>query len=174
MIRRVVLAAVVAAVIPMMAACNDSAAKNNGTAATASAAGSGTLQDLAKCARQNGQPNYPDPVQDDAGTWGFPPSADGMEIPAACDSIRRQLGGKTFGPAPASTADMSKLRQFAKCVREHGLPDWPDPQPDGAFVLPDQIKQGGDQFMKDPVRACLDLAPDRHFRIAEPNSQGNN
>ncbi|RSM46149.1 hypothetical protein DMB66_50170 [Actinoplanes sp. ATCC 53533] len=33
-------------------------------------------------------------------------------------------------PAKMSAEDIAKRRDFAKCVRENGLPDFPDPDPE--------------------------------------------
>jgi hypothetical protein len=32
-------------------------------------------------------------------------------------------------PEPKDPAELEKLRQFARCLREHGVPEWPDPDP---------------------------------------------
>jgi hypothetical protein len=42
-----------------------------------------------------------------------------------------QFGGDAH--RPLSAADLHKVQQFAACVRRHGFPHIPDPQPDGGF-----------------------------------------
>ena len=102
----------------------------HGTPAKSSAspnAGTGdALRRLAQCARANGQPNFPDPVQNSDGTWGFPPSGGGQRLPEACASLKAQAGQQSR-PSPVSSADLARLRQYAACLRRSGLPDWPDP-----------------------------------------------
>jgi hypothetical protein len=38
-------------------------------------------------------------------------------------------------PPPPGTEEIEKSRQFAKCMRENGAPDFPDPAPNGEPVL---------------------------------------
>jgi hypothetical protein len=47
----------------------------------------------------------------------------------ACRAFAPDDQGKRHVPEPA---EMDKLRQFAQCLRDHGVPDWPDPEPDAA------------------------------------------
>jgi hypothetical protein len=174
---RLVLSSMAAAVL--LAGCaggsggGGTASPTSTASATSTARAPASLADLAKCARANGLPNFPDPVQDAKGAWNFPASVDSLKLPAACDSVRKRLGGQSFGPASASAADLAKSRQFAQCVRAHGLPDWPDPKSDGTFVLPDRLKTGGDALTSGATRACVAKAPGGHFEIAEPDSGGS-
>jgi hypothetical protein len=114
---------------------------------------------LAQCMRAHGMPNFPDPTQAPDGSWQFPPAANGQQLPSACASLKRSLGGQGTAPKPASAADMAKLRQFAQCIRQHGLTDWPDPQNDGSFALPTRISQGGKAVSRAPMQACRQYQP---------------
>jgi hypothetical protein len=40
---------------------------------------------------------------------------------------------------PVPQAQFRQLVQLAQCLRQHGLPNWPDPDPDGAFPLPPSL-----------------------------------
>ena len=116
-------------------------------------------QDLAQCMRAHGQPNVPDPVQDANGDWEFPPSAGKLISPAACESLYRQarsINQALASPGPAvPLAEMAKLRTFAKCMRKHGLPDWPDPTQGGRFELPSRYAlPAGERLIAGPLRAC--------------------
>jgi hypothetical protein len=51
---------------------------------------------------------------------------------------------------------MTKLRTFAKCIREHGVPNFPDPDEDGNFDLPDGMD---DAALRDAQTACKQYAP---------------
>jgi hypothetical protein len=54
----------------------------------------------------------------------------------ACKSIEDRYPPNAFRPKQQLTADdLRKLREFAECVREHGVPAFPDPGPDGGFDL---------------------------------------
>jgi hypothetical protein len=112
---------------------------------------------FAQCMRANGQPNFPDPVKDVHGNWGFPAAVGKPVAPAACESLYRQtrsVNEGIAGPAPRNV-DIAKLRDFAMCMRRHGLYDWPDPTPDGHFALPGRYAPpNGEQIIKAPLRAC--------------------
>jgi hypothetical protein len=123
---------------------------------------------LSQCVRAHGRPDFPDPTQAPDGSWQFPPSADGQELPAACAALKRRLGGQGATRKPASEADMAKLRQFAQCMRRHGLPDWPDPKNDGSFALPSRISQGGKAVDRVPMQACRQYLPAQGLTVTEP------
>jgi hypothetical protein len=42
-----------------------------------------------------------------------------------------QQGGGNF----SSAQDVPQLRKFAQCLRDNGVPDWPDPKTDGSFPV---------------------------------------
>jgi len=107
---------------------------------------------VAQCFRDNGIPDFPDPIVDDHGQLQLP---DNMEAqiedvyPAqvleraqqACQSLFDQLpesaiggGGDSDSDAPGP-GDVEALRQWAACARQNGFPDWPDPKADGSFPL---------------------------------------
>jgi hypothetical protein len=111
---------------------------------------------FAQCMRANGTPNFPDPSQDTNGDWGFPASAGKPVAPAACESAYRQMRSVNKSIAEeASALDMTKLRDFAKCMRHQGLSDWPDPTADGLFPLPGRYAPpNGNQLIAAPLRAC--------------------
>jgi hypothetical protein len=126
-----------------------------GAGATASPSPSGMtdaqlqvlVNNLLQCVRQHGAPGMPEvPVRNghvvvpdensvDAATKQNLDAARQAckavedRIPASAlenDSSRQDSGGPT-------AADVPKLREFAKCMRENGQPNWPDPGADGAF-----------------------------------------
>jgi hypothetical protein len=110
----------------------------------------------AQCMRKNGQPNFPDPVQDANGDWGFPATAGKVVAPAACEAAYRQMRSVNRSIAEqGSHVDIGKLRDFAKCMRAHGLSDWPDPTADGLFPLPGRYAPpNGDKLIAEPRRQC--------------------
>jgi hypothetical protein len=127
-----------------------------------------TYQQLARCMRAHGQPNVPDPVRDANGNWGFPQSAGKLIPPAACESLYRQA--RSVNEALSSTgaavplADMAKLLNFARCMRRHGLPDWPDPTQGGRFELPGRYAlPAGERLVAGPLHACPGANPTIEF-----------
>jgi hypothetical protein len=58
------------------------------------------------------------------------------DIIDACKPIEDRYPPNAFRPKDKVSADdLRKLSEYAKCIREHGLPAWPDPDPDGSFNL---------------------------------------
>jgi hypothetical protein len=101
-------------------------------------------RDYAQCLRDHGIANFPDMVVV-AGRLSLPDNASGDAAeqalranPAARDACQPILGRL---PASAqknpamSDADRQNLLRFAQCMREHGVPQWPDPRPDGTFPI---------------------------------------
>jgi hypothetical protein len=118
---------------------------SGGSTSTTNAQAGSAYRALAACIRAHGVPGFPDPVQDKNGEWKVP---DGTPDPpkAAQDACATEYAalpaqGDTNG-GNASAKDMVALRKFAKCVREHGIPDWPDPNADGSFTLPARLNTG--------------------------------
>jgi hypothetical protein len=114
--------------------------------------------DVARCMRANGYPNFPDPVENAQGSWVLPNTG----VPAkanvpACDALVRKAKQGTRAASVPSAQEMAKLRQYAKCMREHGMPNWPDPDSDGNFGVPhsDEVSPAG----KAAAQACKQYAP---------------
>jgi hypothetical protein len=123
---------------------------------------------LAQCVRAHGLPNFPDPVQNPrTGDWQMPQgtSKPPLNVMNACKSITNRLPqGKH--DQPPSAADMAKLRELARCFREHGLADWPDPNADGAFPLPPRLTQLGKKGIMTQLQACKQQFPGSGIRVA--------
>src|SRR5258708_3282916 len=90
---------------------------------------------IVQCYRAHGDPSFPDPASDPSdGRWHFAVS------PAPAPQGTRQACQHLFPSAqvspPVPQAQFQQLVRLAQCLRQHGLPTWPDPDPDGAFSLP--------------------------------------
>jgi hypothetical protein len=118
---------------------------------------------LAECMRANGFPNFPDPVKDDQGRWNFPAETAGDWLPPdACRPLVRDWKSVFADEKPLTADDMAKLREYAKCMREHGLPDFPDPDDDGNFEVPDRLRvlaENNDPVVTATIEACEHLLP---------------
>jgi hypothetical protein len=68
--------------------------------------------------------------------------------------------GGTATPSSAPSADPDQGRKFAQCMRDNGVPDFPDPGPDGQIVTKDfdRKKLTSEAGIK-ALQACRDLAP---------------
>lgn len=64
---------------------------------------------------------------------GAPPPK--PETPATCQSILNRLPRSAMEDPPVTAEDIDKLEKFSQCVRQNGIPEWPDPKSDGHFAL---------------------------------------
>lgn len=103
----------------------------------------GSSQELAfvGCMRDHGIVDMPDPVPGDtsgrsAVRYALDVLGKGLDQTfqtalSACQSLLPPLP-----PPPTPDPDeIEARRQFAKCMRDHGVSDFPDPQPDGSLWL---------------------------------------
>jgi hypothetical protein len=84
----------------------------------------------AKCMRANGVPNFPDPKA--GGGFDFEATGAVVSSPAfraaqaKCSKLMPGGGPLSPGPPP-SAQTMGQLRRIAVCMRQHGVPQFPDP-----------------------------------------------
>ncbi|GAA4585369.1 hypothetical protein GCM10023194_27850 [Planotetraspora phitsanulokensis] len=158
---------------PVLAAC--AATSTPGATPAPSPSASAVLavyRELATCLRQHGVPNFPDPVMDAQGNVQVNPS---VRIPAsaktACASIAARLPGENKGPT-YSAADMAKLRQLARCFRDHGIPDWPDPNARGEFPMPKRLLDLGKRGWREQLPACRQYFVGKSIVIVSASENG--
>jgi len=82
---------------------------------------------LSECMRANGVPSFPDPNGQGViqGSGIDPNSAAFQKATQACS--KDLGGGKAPSPAQIAKAEAAAL-SYSKCMRAHGVPDFPDPQ----------------------------------------------
>jgi hypothetical protein len=110
-----------------VAACGGSGS-SGGTGTSAKADSVQSLQ-FAKCMRAHGVPNFPDPgsgggIQISPGSGLNPQSPAFQAARKACGKL---LPGGGPGPRKATKAQFAAALAFARCMRSHGLPHFPDP-----------------------------------------------
>jgi hypothetical protein len=94
--------------------------------------GSGPLA-FAMCMRADGVPNFPDPSSARGAlfnTAGIDTSAPAFQAAQAkCHKLLGGGGPLSLGSNTHPTAQkLAKLLQIARCMRQHGVPQFPDPQ----------------------------------------------
>ncbi|GIF47258.1 hypothetical protein Afe04nite_17970 [Asanoa ferruginea] len=102
-------------------------------------------QEWVQCMRGKGLTRMPDAQLTEDGYLTFPPeggynwkedASKHQDIIEECKSIEDRYPPNAFRPkAQLSADDLRKLREYAECVRTHGIPAWPDPSSDGSFKL---------------------------------------
>jgi hypothetical protein len=90
----------------------------------------------AKCMRENGIPEFPDPDFTDDGrgvSLSLPEGVDPRKVEAANQQCRQYMpnGGE---PGRADPEALERLRKFAQCMRDNGFPDFPDPGDGGLMI----------------------------------------
>jgi hypothetical protein len=97
------------------------------------------VREWVRCVRANGAQNLPDPQIASDGRPHFPSGTPQPPDRAlrACQPIVNRLPPSVRGDdeQTRSPADMQLLLRFARCMREYGLTDFPDPKADGIFLL---------------------------------------
>ncbi len=88
--------------------------------------------------------------------------ADKQKMEAATEKCRQYLPNGGDGPN-LNSEQVEQFRKMAQCMREHGLPDFPDPEPDGGI----RLHAGGgshldpdDPTFKAAQEACAQYQPD--------------
>ena len=141
------ITAALAGVAYLAAACS-----SPGSPAGNSTSGHPAAQALAysKCMRSHGVPDFPDPkvnghsVSMGVGTRGdLNPSNPAFK---AASRACRSLQPAGANPPAQSAQELATDVKFADCMRSHGYPSFPDPDPKGVFNLPGAINPNSAQF----------------------------
>lgn len=162
------LAAALIAVGLLAAACGGPAGPgvaNAGPTSSASPSGSGHGSALAysRCMRAHGITNFPDPdsngnltLNAGPGTGIDPNSSQYKAADQACKHLMP-------APNPALAAkDRPALLRYARCMRAHGVTDFPDPTSGGGLAI--KASPGSDLDLNNPIykaanRACKHYMP---------------
>jgi hypothetical protein len=138
------------------------------TTSTESGSADGSRKDdpaaYSACMRKNGVPKFPDP--DSEGRLRLKAGPDtGIDPESAQFKAAAKACRKFAPPAPSpaqQTENRDQLLAFSACVRENGVPNFPDPKfnPDGSGGI--MLERGIDRTpqFKAAVKACKKLLPD--------------
>jgi len=160
-----VVAAVAVAVGALVSSCSGAGAAS-GTGASGAAEVQAIWHRFAVCARAHGAPGLPEPVVDASGSVTFPGSTakEPDSVRRACNGILDALPPRASQGSDHPPTDIAALLRFAQCMRQHGLPDFPDPKADGTFPAA-QLPPIKTPAVIDAMRACDRLNPDRGGHI---------
>lgn len=182
MARPLLLALSVVAAGALVAGCSDSGSSDASTSvggsdpSSSSSSGSSGSSDssssagvaYAKCMREHGVSNFPDPTEDSGGgvKLVIPQGVDQnsptfKSAQSACQSLLYQ--GDTGDAAGSRAFDATKVAAWAKCIRENGVPNFQDPQVNGNTIIIDANAAGlsgrDDPKFSKAAEACYSIRP---------------
>ena len=117
--------------------------------------------------RARGVVDFPDPVAHPPAPGSAPPgkmtylgdsfNPSSPTYQAASAACRKYAVAEPVTPAGAAKVQAEQLK-YARCVRAHGEPNFPDPSANGGFAIPNSIDDDSPTF-KAAERACTKLQP---------------
>lgn len=163
--------AAVAAVVALLAGCGGSSPPGVAhVSSTTTSAGGGarpvsgprSAVAFAACMRSHGVPGFPDPGSNGHLGLGNGVDPSSAQFHAAQKDCRSLLpaGGSSFfsqGAGRLSPHKQAQLLRFARCMRAHGVPSFPDPTSQG-IALSAGVDPKSPQFQA-ATQACRQLAP---------------
>jgi hypothetical protein len=183
---RTAAAVLATAVLALLAAACGSSGSSTGSHGAPNAGGSTTSASLVRysaCMRSHGVPNYPDP--DSSGQLPKPDAhhlgVSSSQLQATQQACQHLLpsNGRAINAGSITQCMMAddcpqslvqhllnEERSFARCMRSHGVPNWPDPTIDsqGRPVFAIRISKDGFNPYSPPIWAkgnhCSHLMPD--------------
>lgn len=165
---RTAAAIIAAAALALLSAACDGSPSSTSSGSSSNAGGSANSKALAyaRCMRSLGVPDFPDP--NSAGEFNKATmgqlSASNSQYQTATQACARLLPNSGGGPTAAEVQqEWNGMASFARCMRSHGVPDWPDPTPyppypnEPTFMLPASIQPVPQTISK--MEVCLRLVP---------------
>jgi hypothetical protein len=150
------------------AGCGSGGGSGSAAANSSTASNQAQAVKFAECMRSNGVPQFPDPdasgqLTIDAVVNGSGIDPNGSAWNGALDACKDLQPSGFTGPAERSPEQQSQGLKFAQCIREHGVPDFPDPTAGQPLVdtnrIPSSNTSRGMSILNAAMHACSDLSP---------------
>jgi hypothetical protein len=147
------------------APARDGVASAGGTPAASSGAPAARDEDaplkFSQCMREHGITWFPDPHPGGGLQIKVPKGTDRAKMDAAMAACKQWApdGGDR---GPADPEQLEQARQMAQCMRDNGVPNFPDPSADGGIQLDrDKVGMGpGDPTFDKADEACSKFRPE--------------
>jgi hypothetical protein len=97
----------------------------------------------AQCMRDNGVPEFPDPDANGDFRGSGHEQQNDPKFKAATEKCRELAPGGEH-QKPGDPAYVEQMRKFSQCMRDNGVPAYPDPDPNG------QLRGSGHEQQDDP------------------------
>ncbi len=179
MSRKLWLLAVLAILALIIAGCSGAPASTgssdgntNAVTAPAGAGGDNTAAPhdqavkFAECMRANGVSAFPDP--DASGAFTIETIANGSAVDTNSAAFKQAMNTCKDLQPPGFTGNKRSPEQqaagikFAQCIRDNGVPDFPDPDPNGPLVdtnrIPSASRNGGMSMLRAAMKKCSSYA----------------
>ena len=121
---------------------------------------------FAACMRANGVSQFPDP--DASGALTIDAVVNGSSLDTNSASFKKAISAcKDLEPTGFTGVKRSPEKQkaalkFAQCIRDNGVKDFPDPDPNGPLVdtnrIPSAARNGGMSTLRAAMQKCRGLA----------------
>ena len=151
-----------------------SGAKPTASASASAAPGDDTDAPVkfAQCMRAEGISWFPDPKPGGGMSVSIPNGTDKAKVDKAMEACKKYAPNGGVAPKPDAAA-LEQARQMSKCMRENGVPKFPDPKADGSIQI-DGSKVGmgpGDPTFDAAEKACAKYQP--KGAVTERHSEGD-
>jgi hypothetical protein len=118
----------------------------------------------AQCVRDNGYAEFPDP--DPEGGFKFLIEPDSVTRFKAATAACRDLAPEGMRDEGVTPEQLDALIKLSQCVRENGVPEFPDPGPQGNYDLSGTGLGSGDKRLDAAMDTCQsDSGPGQRIRI---------
>jgi hypothetical protein len=165
--RRPLAALALIAIVALISGCGSSAPAETGSGGgNNTAANAQKAVKFAECMRSNGVSQFPDPSA--SGKLTIDAVANGSGLNTSTPAFQQAISAcKNLEPAGFTGSKRSSQQQqaglkFAQCVRANGVPDFPDPLPNGPLVdtnrIPSAAQPGGMSALHAAMQKCRDVA----------------
>ena len=165
--RRPLAALVLIAMVALMSACGSTAPAGTGSiGGNNTAANAQKALKFARCMRSNGVSDFPDPGA--SGKLTIDAVANGSSLDTSTPAFKQAISAcKKLEPAgfmgsKRSSQQQSGALEFAQCIRENGVPDFPDPIPNGPLVdtnrIPSSATSSGMSILNAAMHNCGGMA----------------
>jgi hypothetical protein len=150
----------------VVAGCGNGSAGTGNSKPPGGATAAGATRELAvrfaECMRANGVSAFPDPGA--SGSFTIDGVVNGSSLDPNSAAFKRAIGAcknqepPGFIGAKVTPQQTTARLQFAQCVRDHGVPDFPDPTANGPLVdtnrIPSAATSGGMSILNAAMQKC--------------------
>jgi hypothetical protein len=142
--------------------CSSTSAGTGSSGANSTASTHGRAVRFAECMRSNGVSAFPDP--DASGELTIDAVANGSSVDTSSAAFEHALSACRDLEPPGFTGhernaqEQEAALEFAQCIRDNGVPDFPDPGPDDPLVdtnrIPSSNTQAGMTLLNAAMQKC--------------------